>query len=146
MKPELIVGGTHADARGTLRFCNDFDMSEVKRFYTISNSKEQPKRGWILHKRETKWFFPLKGKTIVRVRPMEGDECSNVQNVPPSLKLWRTSRMFELREDEPKVLKVPGGNWFLIEQDGAAEVQVFSNCRVGEFPNDDFRKEIDSPL
>ena len=104
-------------------------MREVRRFYTISNSREQPKRGWIGHKRETKWFFPLRGRTIVRVRPMEGDECSNVQNV----------RMFELRDDEPKVLKVPGGNWFLIEQDGAAEVQVFSNCRIGEFPNDDFR-------
>ena len=122
----------HADARGNLRFCNDFDMSEVKRFYTISNSKAEPKRGWIGHKRETKWFFPLKGTTVIRIRPMEDDECSNVQNV----------RMFELREDEPKVLKVPGGNWFLIEQDGNAEVQVFSNCKVGEFPNDDFRKEV----
>ena len=122
----------HADARGNLRFCNDFDMREVKRFYTISNSKAEPKRGWIGHKRETKWFFPLKGTTVIRIRPMEDDECSNVQNV----------RMFELREDEPKVLKVPGGNWFLIEQDGNAEVQVFSNCKVGEFPNDDFRKEV----
>lgn len=62
-KSELIHGGTHADARGTLRFCNEFDMGAVKRFYTISNSAECPIRGWIGHKRETKWFFPLKGTT-----------------------------------------------------------------------------------
>ena len=38
MNTELIQGGMHIDARGTLRFCNDFDMSAVKRFYTIANS------------------------------------------------------------------------------------------------------------
>lgn len=139
MKPELIVGGIHADTRGTLRFCNDFDMSEVKRFYTISNSKEQPKRGWILHKRETKWFFPLRGTTKVEVA-IERSEIAE------GLRLGLQRMSYLLDASEPKVLCVPPNNWFLIEQDGNAEVQVFSNCRVGEFPNDDFRKEIDSPL
>ena len=67
MEVRLIEGGRHEDARGSLRFCNDFDLKPVKRFYTISNSAEHPERGWIMHKRETKWFFPLRGKTGVKI-------------------------------------------------------------------------------
>ena len=81
-----IVGGSHADSRGALRFCNDFDMSPVKRFYTIANSAEQPVRGWIGHKRETKWFFPLKGATTVTVEPMAGEMVA-AKNAK-SAKIW----------------------------------------------------------
>ena len=57
MNEELIQGGLHTDARGVLRFCNDFDMSAVKRFYTIANSAEQPVRGWIdIRKRQSGSF------------------------------------------------------------------------------------------
>jgi len=136
----LISGGRHEDARGTLRFVNDFDMSEVKRFYTISNSAEQPKRGWIMHKRETKWFFPVTGVTKIEVEKEGGDG---------------QRRSFLLNAAEPAVLQVPPNHWFLIDQSPnlqspsppflstlpSPEVQVFSNCHVGEFPNDDFRKE-----
>ena len=134
-RPATCVGGQHTDARGTLRFCNDFDISEVRRFYTISNSREQPKRGWIGHKRETKWFFPLRGTTTILVDPFD-DGRARIPDVPQP-------QRFVLSADEPAVLRVPPNNWFLIEQNGTAEVQVFSNCKVGEFPNDDFRKEIE---
>lgn len=122
----LIEGGVHVDVRGQMRFCNDFDMSAVKRFYTISNSAEQPVRGWIGHKRETKWFFPLKGITLIDVLPM-GDHQS-----PPERYL--------LDARNPDVLMVEPCNWFCIRQGGTAEVMVFSDCKVGEFENDDFRR------
>ena len=125
MDVRLIEGGRHEDARGNMRFCNDFDLTPVKRFYTISNSSEHPQRGWIMHKRETKWFFPLRGKTEVKV-----DGQGQQRNT------------FILDAAQPCVLQLPPGNWFLIEQDGTAEVQVFSNCYVGEFPNDDFRRAL----
>ena len=127
MKPELIQGGVHTDARGTLRFCNGFDMSAVKRFYTISNSAEQPVRGWIGHKKETKWFFPLRGRTVI--------EVENFNRVD------RVERV-EMDAERPCVLKVPPGNWFCIKQDGNSEVMIFSDCKVGEFENDDFRREL----
>ena len=127
MKSELIQGGLHTDARGVLCFCNDFDMSAVKRFYTVSNSSEQPVRGWIGHKKETKWFFPLKGRTVI--------EVENFNRVD------RVERV-EMDAERPCVLKVPPGNWFSIKQDGNAEVMVFSDCKVGEFENDDFRREL----
>ena len=130
MNPELIVGGEHFDARGVLRFCNDFDMSAVRRFYTIANSVEQPVRGWIGHKRETKWFFPLKGKTTIALEPMD---CSRAETA-------RRREELVLDADKPSVLKVEPENWFCIKQDGNAEVMVFSDCRVGEFKDDDFRR------
>ena len=123
--PQEILGGTHADSRGILRFCNEFDMGAVKRFYTISNSAECPVRGWIGHKRETKWFFPLKGDTVITVEPMSDSTCST---------------RFNLSASSPSVLKIPGGNWFSIEQHDGAEVMVFSDCKVGEFENDDLRR------
>ena len=130
--PQMIVGGSHADARGVLRFCNDFDMSAVKRFYTIANSVEQPVRGWIGHKRETKWFFPVKGVTMIEIEPMDDGRVERVERVE--------EETYTLSADAPAVLKVPPGNWFCIKQNGNAEVMVFSDCRVGEFKDDDFRR------
>lgn len=133
MKPELIVGGSHSDVRGALRFCNDFDMSAVRRFYTIANSTEHPIRGWIGHRKETKWFFPLNGITTIVLEPMD---CSRAETQR------RREDEFVLDAYEPNVLKVLPGNWFCIKQDGNAEVIVFSDCKVGEFENDDFRRPL----
>jgi dTDP-4-dehydrorhamnose 3,5-epimerase len=127
MDSGMISGGRYVDNRGVLRFCNDFDMLDVKRFYTISNSAEQPVRGWIGHKKETKWFFPLRGRTVI--------EVENFNRVD------RVERV-EMDAERPCVLKVPPGNWFKIVQDGNAEVMVFSDCNVGEYQNDDFRREL----
>lgn len=132
MESVLILGGSHTDARGKLRFCNDFDMSAVKRFYTIANSAEQLVRGWIGHKRETKWFFPLSGITTIEVEPM--DLAAKDAEVAKSSVV--------LAADKPSVLKVEPGNWFCIKQDGNAEVMVFSDCKVGGFENDDFRRPL----
>lgn len=129
---ELKQGGTYADARGLLRFCNDFDMSAVRRFYTIANSVEQPVRGWIGHKRETKWFFPVKGVTEIVVEPMDL-AAKNAEVAKSSV---------VLAADKPSVLKVEPGNWFCVKQDGSAEVMVFSDCKVGAFENDDFRRPL----
>lgn len=129
---ELIQGGTYADDRGSLRFCNDFDMSAVKRFYTIANSAVCPVRGWIGHKKETKWFFPLNGKTTIALEPMD---CSRAETP-------RRREELVLDADKPSVLKVEPGNWFCIKQGGNSEVMVFSDCRVGEYENDDFRRPL----
>ena len=133
MNTEIIQGGMHTDARGALCFCNDFDMSAVKRFYTISNSAECPVRGWIGHKRETKWFFPLKGTTTITVEPMDGETLA-AKNAEGA------KETFVLDAVRPSVLTVRPGSWFCIEQHDCAEVMVFSDCKVGEFEDDDFRR------
>ena len=131
MKPELIQGGSHADSRGALRFCNDFDMSMVRRFYTIANSSNQPVRGWIGHKKETKWFFPMRGKTEILVEDFNAEEQGG-----------REAEVFVLDANKPAVLNVPPENWFCIKQDGNSEIMVFSNCKVGEFEDDDLRRPL----
>ena len=123
----MIEGGVCEDERGSLRFCNDFDMSPVKRFYTISNSRAQPVRGWIGHKKETKWLLPTRGMTTVCVEPM--DKMSS-------------SEAFLLDSRNPHVLKIDPGNWFCIKQGGESEVMVFSDCKVGEYENDDLRRPL----
>lgn len=128
--PSVIKGGVHVDERGALRFCNEFDMTAVKRFYTISNSQEHPVRGWIGHRKEIKWVFPLKGTTIIKTEPMSESVGDN------------DSQRFNLSAANPAVLKIPGGNWFCIEQDEEAEVMVFSDCKVGEYENDDLRRPL----
>lgn len=131
-KPFVIDGGRHADARGVLRFCNAFDLSAVKRFYTIANSAEQPVRGWIGHKKETKWFFPLRGRTTILSESMDSSEKD----------AEIAKDIFVLEETKPGVLEVPPGNWFCIKQDGNAEVMIFSDCKVGEHKNDDYRRPL----
>ena len=128
---DLIQGGVHADDRGMLRFCNGFAMSPVKRLYTIANSAERPVRGWIGHRKETKWFFPVRGLTAIDLEPMDGTFAANDKVI-----------RITLEASTPSVLKVAPGNWFCIRQDGNAEVMVFSDCEVGEYENDDFRRPL----
>ena len=63
----LISGGIHSDERGSVSFVNDFDMEQIKRFYTITHSDTHIIRGWQGHKIEKKWFFCTKGAFVVRV-------------------------------------------------------------------------------
>ena len=128
-EPVLIAGGSHSDARGVLRFCNGFDMVAVRRLYTISNSAEQPVRGWIGHKQESKWFFPLSGKTEIVVETMDAASSANTAR-----------QTYTLDASNPAVLHMPPNNWFCIKQDGNAEVMVFSDCTVGQYDNDDYRR------
>ena len=127
MRPKMIEGGRHEDGRGVLRFCNGFDMAAIKRFYTIANGPENPVRGWIGHRKENKWFFPIKGATIISIETMDAGVVRS---------------KYVLTAETPSVLNVPGGNWFCIEQHDGAEVMVFSDCKVGEYENDDFRRVL----
>lgn len=56
-----IKGGIAQDERGQIRFVNDFDMTEVKRFYIIKNKDTDLVRGWRGHRIEQRWFYVLSG-------------------------------------------------------------------------------------
>ncbi|WP_316790845.1 WxcM-like domain-containing protein [Pedobacter frigoris] len=66
LNPALIPGGQHTDSRGTLTFLNDFDMSEVKRFYMIQNRDTAVIRAWRAHKIEQRWFYAINGEFLIR--------------------------------------------------------------------------------
>ena len=59
--PKIIKGDLFKDKRGKLFSCNQFDMTSVKRMYSIENINSDYIRGWKGHKIETRWFFATKG-------------------------------------------------------------------------------------
>lgn len=64
---DFIKGGTASDERGQIRFVNDFDLSEVRRFYIIKNWDTSIVRGWRAHKMEQRWFYVIAGSFSVDI-------------------------------------------------------------------------------
>ncbi|MGB7526482.1 WxcM-like domain-containing protein [Sphingobacterium cellulitidis] len=63
----FIHGGISKDPRGQIRYVNEFDMKEVKRFYIIKNSDLELIRGWRAHKIEQRWFYVLCGSFMISI-------------------------------------------------------------------------------
>ena len=61
MVPKIINGGSHSDARGSLRFNNSFDATNIKRIYVIENKDITFVRGWQGHRIEQRWFCVMQG-------------------------------------------------------------------------------------
>ena len=69
-EPRIIKGGVAVDDRGRVTFCNDFDMSDVKRFYMLENHQEGYIRAWHGHLREAKWVTAVSGVAVVATAKM----------------------------------------------------------------------------
>ena len=119
----VIEGNIHRDERGVVRFVNDFDMSRVVRMYCI-----EPKlgvvRAWQGHKKETKWFYAVKGSFVVKIVDMN----------------TRLFDQYVLTELESQVLEIPGGNYngFEALEEGSV-LMVFSDFALEKSKRDDFR-------
>lgn len=96
----IISGGRYTDERGTIYFFNDFDMTEVKRFYRITNQYTSIIRAWRGHKIEQRWFNVCKG--VFEIKLIEID---NFEEPSQSLK----SITVILTAEEDSVLHVPAG-------------------------------------
>lgn len=132
---QIISGGAFEDERGKIIFCNEFDLSEVKRFYLIEHPDTNVVRAWQGHQREQKWFFVIEGAfKMVLVQP---DHWQN-----PSKEL--VTEEFILRSSEPKVLQVPANyaNGFKALEP-KSKIMVFSSFTVEESSNDNFRFDKD---
>jgi len=122
-----IIGNIHKDERGTVRFVNDFDMTQVVRMYCI-----EPKlgviRAWQGHKKETKWFYAAKGSFLVKTLQMD----------------TLVKKEYHLNDTESKVLEIPGGhyNGFEALEEGSV-LMVFSDFGLEESKGDDFRESLD---
>ena len=62
----IINGNSYTDARGTLRFVNDFNFNGVKRFYSIHHSNTNVIRAWQGHKIETIHVYVTKGAFLIK--------------------------------------------------------------------------------
>lgn len=123
----VINGDVFSDYRGKLKSINDFNMSSIVRMYSIE-SELGIIRAWQGHKLETKWFYVIKGSFLVKTMNMDSRQVD----------------VFKLNSDEPKVLKIPVGNYNGFEALQAESILiVFSNFDLQQSKEDDYRLGID---
>lgn len=135
---QLIKGGIFTDNRGCLFHVNDFDMTPIKRFYTIENSPSYPIRAWQAHKRESKWFYAVKGSFLIGlVKP------DDWENPSQNLKVEK----IVLNETESKVLYIPPGyaNGLKALEENS-KLMVFSNFTIQEATTDNIKFDINTWL
>ncbi|GHE38967.1 WxcM-like domain-containing protein [Sphingobacterium griseoflavum] len=127
---EILHGGKAQDHRGQIRFVNDFDMSNVKRFYIIKNTDTKLVRGWRGHRIEQRWFYVLSGSfTIDLVKIDDWDMAS--RDLPVDRKL--------LNSTEQQLLHVPDGYATAVQaNEENSELLVFADYGVEHASFDDY--------
>mgnify|MGYP006451771147 CR=1 len=131
MDPYTIHGDVAVDDRGSLRFCNEFDMADVRRFYVVANHTAQFLRAWHAHRHESKYVYVAAGAAVVAAVQIdnwaEPDRDAHVHR-------------FVLSAQKPTVLAIPAGfaNGALTLQ---ADTQIFyfSTATRNESAADDVR-------
>ncbi len=133
--PEVIEGGLHEDARGSVSFVNDFSLAEVERFYTIRAQEIGVVRGWVGHQRGHRWFAAITGEVLVAV------VCPDDWESPsPELRV----RKFTLSAASPQVLSVPPGLVAAsVHLQAESTLMVFSSSTLEAAKEDEHRFPAD---
>ena len=134
IKPTLFPISIHKDERGELRYCNEFDLTSSKRFYSIAFSGSEQIRAWQAHKIEYTSIIPIQGITkvvLVRIEDFDNGIAGAVYE-------------FTLDSKSPEVLVVPGGfaNGLQSKSEDSA-LMIFSSLNLEEAKSDDYRFEKD---
>ncbi len=129
----LIPGDLAVDDRGEVGFVNNFDMRQVKRFYTVVNHKTGFIRAWHAHKRERKYVTVVSGTAIIAVVKIDNWD-------KPSKDL--TVHRYILSSRKPSVLSIPNeyANGFMNLVKDTVLI-FFSTATLQESLNDDIRYE-----
>lgn len=126
----LNKGGRHADERGTIFFFNDFDMTEVKRFYRINHPHTSVVRGWRGHKIEQRWFHVCVG--IFEIKIVEIDNWDS-----PNPDVQSTAIILSAEQDE--VLYIAKGYATSFKAlTPNSEMIVFADFSIEHAKNDDY--------
>ncbi|MCE7936357.1 sugar epimerase [Candidatus Saccharibacteria bacterium CPR2] len=128
---EIIEGGLAVDDRGQVTFANEFDFSDVKRFYMVSNHGQGFVRAWHAHKKEAKYVLVVKGSALVGAVEIDDWNTPSKQT---------EVKRFVLSEKTPKILYIPAGyaNGFM-SLTGDTQIIFFSTSTLEESLNDDIR-------
>ena len=134
-KLKLIDGGEFNDERGKLRFVNDFDFSDVKRFYIIENTSLDVIRAWQGHKIENKYFFVIIGAFLICAVKIDNWETPSV-DLPVE--------KYILNDRKSRILMIPAGYANGIKAlEPNSKLLVFSSQTLEDAKNDDCRFEKD---
>ena len=134
-QPIEVRGSSSTDDRGALKFINDLDLSEVKRFYTVENHEVGFIRAWHAHKNESKILIAIEGSILA---------CAvRVSNFSSPSKSEEITRVI-LDSNSPSALLVPSNyaNGFMTLTPGA-KLLVLSNSTLEESKSDDYRYSFD---
>ena len=133
--PTLINGSAFSDDRGILKFNNEFDATEVKRFYQIENHDLHFVRGWQGHNIEQRWFSIFHGSFRIWVTSVD-DFIAN--------KMEQHTYEFILDSNVFDVLHVPAGYLTAIQSlERNAKLLVMADYKKGEL-NDELRFPFES--
>jgi dTDP-4-dehydrorhamnose 3,5-epimerase len=134
-KPNIIKGGNFTDQRGIMRFVNDFNFSDVKRFYFIKHPDIEVIRAWQGHQYEKKYFYPISGSFVVAW--VKIDDFNN-----PSKDLKPEYHILSATNSE--IASIPKGyaNGFKALETNS-EILVFSDMSLNESLNENIRFPAD---
>ncbi len=122
------IGGISVDDRGSVRFVNDFDFTNVKRFYQVENHREGFIRAWHGHRHEGKYVYVTSGTALIGVVNMDTELIS----------------VHVLSAKQPRVLFIPPNNYngFKSLEDNTS-IMFFSTSTLEESKGDDIRQPHD---
>ncbi len=167
-EPTIIPGGVAVDDRGSVRFVNDFDFKNVKRFYQVENHRVGFIRAWHGHLKESKYVYVVRGSIqlkLCKIYELTEEEVNQGY-------AWRNKHLhrfkhtyyhgqdssyfccdqdktvlkgsidenFVLSSQAPKILYIPAGyaNGFKTLEEDTS-VLFFSTIPMDEAADDDYR-------
>ena len=120
----IISGDSFIDERGTLRFVNDFDLKDVKRFYQVENHRVGFIRAWHGHRREGKYLYVASGSAYVGVVDLKTKELQK----------------FVLSAAKPRLLWIPPNTAHgFMNLEEHTTIIFFSTATLAESKKDDLR-------
>lgn len=130
LEPIIIKGNVRSDFRGKVGFINEFDMLEVRRFYTIENESIDIERGWRGHKIEQRWLSVCKGTFIVKLVKIDNWETPD-QNLE--------QLEFILQESQFNILHIPIGYASLLKANEInSKMILFADSLLADAYRDDY--------
>ena len=131
MEPKLINGNRIYDKRGSLRFSNELNFKNIKRFYIVHNYNKNFIRAWHGHLKEEKYIGCIKGTFQVSAVKIDNIKKPNKKN-----KIF----IFFLNKSDSNFLHIPKGfaNGSMSLEENS-ELLIFSTLSIKESLNDDIR-------
>ena len=133
MEPKIINGNRIYDNRGSLRFSNDLEFKDIKRFYIVHNYSKNFIRAWHGHLNEEKYIGCIKGTFQVSAVKLDNLEKPNKNN-----KVYN----YFLNQNNSNFIHIPKGyaNGSMSLEENS-ELLIFSTSSLEESLKDDFRYE-----
>jgi dTDP-4-dehydrorhamnose 3,5-epimerase len=134
-QPKIMRGGTFSDERGFMRYVNDFNFEDVKRFYLIKHPDTSVVRAWQGHQFEKKYFYPVTGRFVVAWVKID-----DFENPSKDLK----PEYYILSADHSEIVSVPKGyaNGLKALEPGS-EIMVLSDMDLEQSVNEKIRYPSD---